>query len=314
MKELILLIATLLAISGFAQCCSPGNPVGGNSNLGTLNEGSWKVIAYYRYSSSGKYYDGSKPFDPYFVKSGSFDYSGLLLSHAISPKITIDFEAGYFITKGQVYVAGIIPKTKTGYGLADFSITPKLNLLKRNDWEITSGLGLKIPLGSYKKKFNAAIAELDIQPTSGAVDYIHTFYVSKEFPQNHLRFFIYNRIELKKSNPQQYKYGNLYATSFYASVSMSMRFDLILQVRSEIRSKDERPSQDPPYQIETIPISGSQKVFFSPQINFNGSQTWSVSVLADIPVYQYYNEQQLANSYAVSVVYSKKFSPKISDK
>ena len=311
MKVSLFLLVFFMVFEVLSQCCSPGNPVGGSSNLGTLNEGSWKVIAYYRYSSSGKYYDGSKPFDPYFVKSGSFNYSGLLISHAISQKITIDFEVGYFITKGQEYVTGVIPKTKTGYGLADFFITPKLNLLKRNDWEITSGLGLKIPLGSYKRKFKGAIAEIDIQPTSGAVDYIHTLYVSKEFPQNHLRFFIYNRIEVKRPNPRLYKYGNLYATSFYTSISMSTRFDFILQARSEIRAKDERPGQTPPYRIEKIPISGSQKIFFSPQINFNGSQTWSVSALVDIPVYQYYNKQQLANSYAVSIVFSKKFNPKI---
>jgi hypothetical protein len=187
-------------------------------------------------------------------------------------------------------------------------------LFDKNDWEITMGVGLKYPIGAYNKAFNGAIAELDIQPSTGAVDYLHTLFISKEYLVKHLRFFLYNRTEIKTTNPLQYKYGNLYATSLYASHSTSFRWDLIMQIRSEIRLRDERPSQVSPYDFQKIPISGSQKVFVSPQINYNISQTLNIAILADLPIYQYYNEQQLASSYSISVNITKRFNKKEHEK
>ncbi len=298
----------LIFVSHFihAQCCSPGNPIGGTSNLGVLPSGSWKIIFNYKYSYSGSYYDGAKETTPYFVKSGYFNYAGFLLSHAISDRLTIDLESGYFLNKIQRYVNGILPSEKRGFGITDLSITPKINLLRKNNWEITAGIGLKIPVGPYDGKFDGAIAELDIQPSSGATDFNFTLFISKEYLEKKLRFFLYNQIALKGTNPLYYKYGNLYSTAIFGSYSFSPRFDLIFQVRNELRAKDERPSQNPPYATEKIPISGSDKLFIVPQLNFSGDQTWSLSILVDFPTYQYYNEQQLANSYAITLVFVKK--------
>jgi len=298
----------LTSVQGYSQCCSPGNPIGGTSNLGVLKEKSLKLILTHRYSYSGKYMAGNDIYEPYFVNTGYFNHTGILLAFALSKRFTVELESGYFANKTQTYIAGIIPEKKKGYGFNNIIFTPKINLLKKNDWEITTGLGLKYPIGSYNKSFDGAVAELDIQPSTGAVDYIHTLFISKEYLSKHLRLFLYNRIEIKTANPLQYKYGNLYATSFFVSYSASFRWDIIIQARTEIRSKDERPAQVKPYNMEKIPISGSQKVFISPQVNYNFNQVTSVSMLADIPVYQYYNEQQLANSFALAISFIKKIN------
>lgn len=303
---ILFLCLSLTTVNSYSQCCSPGNPIGGTGNLGVLEEKSLKVMLTHRYSYSGKYMAGNEIDKPYFVKTGYFNHTGILLAFALNKRFTVELESGYFANKTQTYVAGIIPDKKTGYGLTNVVFTPKINLLKKNDWEITTGLGLKYPVGSYNKAFNGAVAELDIQPSTGAVDYIHTLFISKEYLPKHLRFFLYNRMEIKTANPLQYKYGNLYATSFFVSYSASFRWDLVVQIRNEIRSKDERPAQVTPYNMEKIPISGSQKVFISPLVNYNISQTMRVSLLADIPLYQYYNEQQLANSFAVALSIVKK--------
>jgi len=252
--------------------------------------------------------EGNKNIDPYFVESGNFNHTGILLAYAINKRFSIELESGYFANKTQYYIEGIIPSKKTGYGPTNITFTPQVNLLKKKNWEITTGLGLKYPIGSYNKKFKGAVAELDKQPSTGAVDFIHSLFASKEYQAKHLRLFLYNRMEFKTANPLQYKYGNLYATSFFISYSASLRWDLILQVRSEIRAKDQRPAQTEPYDIEKIPVSGSQKFLVSPQINYNINQTMSISVLADIPVYQNYNKQQLANSFAVALNIIKKIN------
>jgi len=305
-----LLFLLIISLKGYSQCCSPGNPVGGSGNLGTLNEKSLKIILSHRYSYSGKYLDGDQPFDPYFVKTGNFNYTGILVAYALNKRITTEFETGYFTNKSQAYVDGVLPAKKSGNGIKSISLMPKINFLKKKGWEITAGIGLKYPIGAYNKEFDGAIAEVDIQPSTGATDFINTIFIAKEYLEKHLRFFLYNRIELKGTNPLLYKYGNLYATSFFVSYSASIRWDFIAQVRNEFREKSERPAQVKPYNMVKIPITGSEKVFFSPQINYNFNQTTSISLLADIPVYQYYNEQQLANTFAISIGLSKKFIPK----
>ncbi len=314
-KLLLLFFVLLLSYSnGVSQCCSPGNPVGGSGNLGTLNEKSLKIILTHRYSYSGKYMDGDKPFDPYFVETGKFNYTGILIAYALNKRLTVELESGYFSNKSQTYIDGVLPSKKSGNGINSITLTPKINLLKKKGWEITTGFGLKFPVGAYNKEFNGAIAELDIQPSTGATDYINTIFIAKEYLEKKIRFFFYNRVELKTTNPLQYKYGNLYATSFFVSYSASVRWDFIAQLRNEFREKDERPAQVKPYDLVKIPISGSEKMFFSPQVNYNFNPTLSIFVLADIPIYQYYNEQQLANSYAVSLSVMKTFVPKPKNK
>lgn len=305
-----LLFLLIICIKGYSQCCSPGNPVGGSGNLGVLNEKSLKIILSHRYSYSGKYLDGDQPFDPYFVETGNFNYTGILVAYALSKRITTELETGYFTNKSQTYVDGVLPSKKSGNGINSITLTPKINFLKKKGWEITAGVGLKYPIGAYNKEFDGVIAELDIQPSTGATDFINTIFIAKEYLEKHLRFFLYNRIELKGTNPLQYKYGNLYSTSLFLSYSASNRWDFIVQVRNEYREKDERPAQVKPYDVVKVPISGSEKVFFSPQVNYNFSPTFSVFVLADIPIYQYYNKQQLANSYAISLSIMKKINTK----
>lgn len=307
---ILLLLLSLIYLEDYSQCCSPGNPVGGSGNLGVLNEKSLKIILSHRYSYSGKYLDGDQPFDPYFVETGNFNYTGILVAYALSKRITTELETGYFTNKSQTYVDGVLPSKKSGNGINSITLTPKINFLKKKGWEITAGVGLKYPIGAYNKEFDGVIAELDIQPSTGATDFINTIFIAKEYLEKHLRFFLYNRIELKGTNPLQYKYGNLYSTSLFLSYSASNRWDFIVQVRNEYREKDERPAQVKPYDVVKVPISGSEKVFFSPQVNYNFSPTFSVFVLADIPIYQYYNKQQLANSYAISLSIMKKINTK----
>jgi len=312
-KLVALLVFCILSTSDcMPQCCSPGNPIGGTGNLGILEPKTLKLITNYNYSYSGKYYEGSKPMEPYFVKTGYFNYVGIRLVMALSNRLITEMETGYFINKVQSYTAGIIPQKKQGYGITNISFIAKLNLFrsKKKDFEITSGIGIKFPMGSFNKlKYQGGILPLDIQPSTGAADLIHTLFIYKEILEKHWRFFLSNRIEIKGTNPDGYNYGNLYATSIFASYNKS-RLYVIMQLRSEIREKDERPAQTLPYEKIKIPVSGSRKIFISPQISYSIKQTLIISGIIDIPVYQYYNKQQLGSSYAFSLNISKKFKPK----
>ena len=313
---LFLLILSGLPTDLTAQCCSPGTPIGGTSALGVLDKQSTKIFLYYKYGYSGRYFEGSKPAESQSIKNGNYNYTGISLAFGIAEKITTEIETGYFINKTQNYVENIIPNQQIGKGLTDVTLGFKVNFYRNleKQLEITSGVGIKFAIGSYTQSNNGAILPRDLQPTTGSTDFIHILFLYKGYVEKHLRFFINNRIEFKRQNPETYKYGNLYATSFFTSYSLSPGWNIITAIRSEIRERDTRSSTGFGIQIdnerEKVIQSGSQKVFIVPQLSYSFGKDWILSVLVDIPVYQYYNDKQLASSYAVSLSISKEFKRK----
>ena len=295
---------TLNPVRVHAQCCSPGNPIGGTGNIGALNSGESKLIVNYGYSYSGSYYAGSSPISPFFVETGYFNHARVGFSHGISDRWTIDAEATYFINKVQNYVDGIIPSRRKGYGLGDVSFVANYKLFGKRwrYWEVTSGVGLKIPVGTHEQRNEGALLPLDVQPTTGAVDFIHTLFLYKGYPAHGLRFFLTNRVVVRNENTEGYRYGNLYATSIFGSYNLGLRWDATLQLRSEIRGRDVRPEGE-------IPVTGSQRFFVTPQISYSLNQSLSLTALVDLPVYQYYNREQLANTFVVGIGVIKKFTP-----
>mgnify|MGYP000259416532 CR=1 FL=1 len=91
-----------------------------------------------------------------------------------------------------------------------------------------------------------------------------------------------------------------------------MHWVFIAQLRSEIRGRDTRPKTGTGLQAkddnrEKIIPTGSQKLFIIPQVAYS-VKNWTFSALIDVPLYQYYNDKQLASTVAVSASVSKKFT------
>lgn len=166
-----------------AQCCSPGNPIGGRSSLGALPYGEGTVTAAYSHSRSDAYYKGSTAVDPIFVEGGFFHHISLNGAYAVSDRVTVESEVTYFAGKVQEYVDGALPSSRKGFGLGDWSAMVNVNLFRnrRTRWELTSGIGLKYPLGTYRQAREGALLPLDVQPTTGAVDFRHSLFLYKGF-------------------------------------------------------------------------------------------------------------------------------------
>ena len=294
-----------------AQCCSPGNPVGGTNSLGVNNEGSWQLFLNYRYGYSGRYYEGSKPSETQFIRSGNYNHAGIIAALGLTDRLTVEAETGFFINKTQFYVEGIIPEKLVGNGLTDLNLLARFSFWKNEakEIELNSGLGIKIPVGSYQKKFNGALLTRDLQPTTGAYDLVHTFFLYKGFLPQKLRFFFSNRIEFKGQNPDKYRYGNFWTSSAFISYSPGLRWIVIGQVRTELRARDSRPETGNGIPVglgrELVFPTGSQKLFLVPQITLSLNSTTNLSLLLDIPVYQNYNDKQLANTTAITLSFRK---------
>lgn len=308
MRRLISLLFIALVVSSadplavHGQCCSPGNPIGGRSTLGALPQGEGKITMSYSHSRSNAYYRGSRVVEPFFVKGGYFHHVGLAGAYAVSRRLTVESEITYFASKVQEYVDGSTPDSRRGFGVGDWSAMAHLRLIddRRHHWTLSSGFGLKYPLGTYRQVRDGGLLPLDIQPTTGAVDFRHSVFLLKGFPMRRWRLFAVNYVEVKTANPDGYRYGHLVSTALFGSASLGLRWDAAVQLRGEFRARDRRESGP-------IPVTGSSKLFISPQLAYAFSQSLVLTTNVDIPVYQYYRGGQLASTFGLNMSVIRRF-------
>lgn len=84
-KQITLALSILLISSGvtLAQCCSPGNPVGGTANLSIVSKNSLRMNTYFRRGYADTYYQGSDKSSFQFVDNASYNYVGTILTYGL---------------------------------------------------------------------------------------------------------------------------------------------------------------------------------------------------------------------------------------
>ncbi|MEZ4829552.1 MAG: hypothetical protein R3C61_25195 [Bacteroidia bacterium] len=290
-----------------SQCCSPGNPVGGMTIPGNNRAEMWQLLTSYRYGYSGRYFEGSQPVAPTFIRSGNYQHLAVLLAYGLTDKLTIDLESGYFLNKTQLYAPGIIPEKLSGKGFTDLTLQVRGRLLQNSlkDIEISSGAGLKIPVGSHEQKDGGLLLPQDLQPTTGSFDFVHSLFLYRGFLSDQYRVFFSTRTELRGLNPDGYRYGHLFLASGFFSWSPHYHWTFIQQLRTELRGRDTRPDTGSGIPTgsgrEKVIPTGSVKFFAIPQLTFSPQPEVHLSILCDLPLYQYYHDRQLATTTAVTL-------------
>jgi len=314
MRCIILFLTILLAnANSYSQCfSSPGNPIGGNANMGILDKNLLRVITFFRHSESNKNYIGDKlcSVTP-FKKSGVYNYGGVLLGYGLTNKINLETELGYFINKTQTYnLTPVSTGSMKGFGFSNAVISAKINVFSNpvKRFEISAALGVKIPLTNKAQILEGVELPVELQSSTGSYGFVIQTYIIKENSFSGYRFFLINRYERNFENSTdfftmgtRYKFGNVLYSSLYISKHLHFRWDwltenwtAILQIRNEVKSKNERDGV-------IVDASGGSVFFIAPQLNYTLKKKWNISVLVDIPVYQYYNKTQLANSFAFAI-------------
>ncbi|MCD4681071.1 MAG: hypothetical protein K8S00_11870 [Bacteroidales bacterium] len=302
-----------------SQCfSSPGNPIGGTANTGILHKNALRVITFYRYSISDRYFEGDQKVDMVKVDKAIYNYVGTILGYGISNKLTLETEFGYFINKKQWFNENLnlVEPLKEGYGFSNAVISAKLNIYKNAEkrFGITTSAGAKIPMRQHALIVNNTELSTDLQPSTGSYGIVIQTFILKEKPFQALRFFLLNRCEFNfASSPDfflngvQQKFGNMFYTSFIISKHLHFRHEwltenwtAILQIRNEVRAKDRQDG-------EIMDESGNCSFFVSPQLNYTHQGKWNISALLDFPVYQYLNGVQLAGKFAFSVSITRDF-------
>lgn len=298
----IMLFAGLISGTALAQCCSPGNPVGGTANLSIVSKHTLRMNTYFRHGYADTYYEGNDRSSFQFVDNASYNFLGTILSYGLLNKLNIEAELGYYFNKTQEYNLNNVDYSLKGFGLSDGVFSVKYNFYKSTsrELEFTGALGAKIPLRQNPQHVNNVELPIDVQPSGMAFGIVVQTFLYKGFISKGLHLFFLNRYENAFENPKQYRYGQVFYSSIFISKVLTSNWSVIAQFKNEWRDGDERFG-------EKVPSSGGNILFIAPQVSYNIRQKWNISVLTDFPVYRNYSGTQLSPKYAIAFLVSREF-------
>jgi len=162
-----------------------------------------------------------------------------------------------------------------------------------------------------------------VQSCLGNYGLIAQAYFIKENAFHGLRYFYISMYEHNFPsqdgyfNLRQFNFGNSLVNAVFVTKHIHMppaldflteNWTAIIQIRHEHKWQNQKrplnlmPSGEWEYgDWEHVKNSGSDVIFFCPQVNYTFFHKLNVSIQADIPLYQYYKGIQLASNYAFSI-------------
>jgi len=315
-------VLSLLTNQLYTQCCGGGggSPVAGDALQGVLLPNQLEININYQFIDTRNFLSGNMP-DTNFLDNFHSNYLYNRIGLGLSEKLSLSLEASYWLNKTQVGLNK--SDTISSKGIGDLIIFPRYNIYSKKampvQTEITVGMGMKIPLGTYNdsvgylEPFSGTYyylqKPLSVQPSSGAHDFLFSMFASRNYKHKNL-FFLLNGLYIKRGwNPLGEKMGDFASVSIFAGKTIIPDLNLTWQVRAEWLDKmtlngDILMYSYPNYEPEA---TGFKKLFFSPQLSYNIKGTYMFYVLADIPLYQFMNETQISSQYQFTVGFSYRF-------
>lgn len=291
-----------------AQCCSPGNPVAGASQVGILTPYTLRTVTYFRTSYSDTYYIKDSKTD----RGGSYaryNYIGEILSFGLPLRFTAELEMGYFLEKTQDSDPSNL-HNKTS-GLSNGVLTVKYGFLKSPKlYELTGGAGFKFPFSTKPvTDSSGAFYPPEIQPSTGAFGAVGQLFFSKGFLPVQMKVILLNRFEYNGQNKEDYQFGASLFSSVFVSKTFFKHLVVLLQFRNEYRWKDKQyyVTEDGKDDFFYMTGTGGDIVYIAPMASWSFPRGWSVSVNFDLPVYRYYNGEQLSPRAAGGISVIKDF-------
>lgn len=294
--------------SAIAQCCGAGNPVVGDAEQRNAEKNMLKAFLIHKYSYSDTYFDGSeklnidKPIG--MLKLSDYNYSEINFIYGVTEKLSVQTALGYFWNKSMDYQNNTLGRL-SGSGFGDWTLNAKYRVYKNffHKFEITPGIGIKLPIGVFDQYQNNVLLPITIQPSSGSYKYLGNITLYKGFRSSDFSILSYNSVELSsKINSPSFTHfmaGNLYVNALYFMQHMK-KISLVLQVRNEYREMEIRNGN-------LKKDTGGNILYLSPAVGVKVFKSGGLTLGIDYPVFRYYNAIQLGNNFALTVRYSQDF-------
>ena len=287
-------------------CCSGGSssPIAGGAASGVLLKNQLEIATSYQFVSTHTFKTNNNKILSILDDTLNTNYLFLKTDYGLSEQLSMSVALGYFLNK-------TLENKSDSYrtsGVSDLIIFPRYNVgnWKRENHrtEITLGLGLKFPLGSYKDSTlqfsHPVVGDLyaynptAVQLTNGSVDAMFYTFIYRTYPKRKLRIFA-NSLYIKKAyNSLGQKFGDYSSFSLYVGKTMYKGISLTGQLKYETVGITKGVNLIT-YNIEDH-NTGSKKVLFIPQISYSHDEL-SYFISADIPLHEDLNGFQFATQY-----------------
>jgi hypothetical protein len=311
------LLLGVLAFSGLwtdaaAQCCTAGNPVNTNCAL-TADGAHMLTISWsYMYAESDAYYRGTQRLDKSYAES-NIDYSSLALSYAVSDKLRLTADLGYYLDKSQRFVQS--DYTRYARGISDATLGIGYTAYATDDrlFEFVQTARVTIPVGSFDQEYDGVVLPIDFQPSSGNYRYSLGVILGKRFVDSDFSLLSSASVEFSQAIETRntyHKYGNLYLASLMGIYRIAPSLQAMLQLRGEMRDRALNgtigPGSTATNQLSFLNSSGGVIAYLAPQVAVSLFNGWLLSFQYNYPVYRnIYGEEQLTNRHSVSLGLSR---------
>ncbi|HOY30801.1 MAG TPA: transporter [Bacteroidales bacterium] len=307
----IIVLFYILALSvnniAYGQCCTAGNPIGGDgSNIGA-DKKELRISASYKYSLSKNYFYHDIKTDLQYVDKSYFDYGSLSLTYGILSKLSANAELGYFIDKTQKLTINNESELIRAHGLGDLAFNIKYIPFRtvKPISQLVISAGIKIPVGAFNEQINGVTIPISLQPSSGSLKYNASAFYMRKRPDRRFGWNTFALFEISQTIKKGYliyRYGNYFQFAFAGTCAITKKFDFIANAKFEFRGRDKRENN---LKIES---TGSYVLYINPQLIYDFKYKWGLFAMADIPLYKYVNGCQLTNTFSVQVGLRKSFS------
>lgn len=242
----------------------------------------------YRFTSSNKEFEKDHP----TISSINFTshIAGFFISFGIDYFTSIEADIGYSYRKLEQF--DILKSIS--YGFSNFSIGVRRNIYESDNssFVVNIGGGVKIPLIQLR---NPDITPVVLQPSNGAFGtYFLLFGQSSQSKWFNLAF--QSRLDYNFPSAFSYQFAPMFLNSIAASSEIIENLYLLLETRALVQFQD----KDSGAKVEN---SGSFLVYAVPQIVYRFSD-FSISILAELPFYRYYNGRQIAEMPSLSLFFN----------
>jgi hypothetical protein len=308
LAALFLFVGTMFWFEANAQCCAMGNPFNNASATGLMESGRLQASLSYKYGHFETYFRNRVRLINYgMYREMSYHFMALNFSYGITDRLSLEHEAGYFLSKATRFADPELDKlANEGSGLSNGMLMARYAFLVIPSEQLTfdAGVGIKYPFANKSQSVNGVELPVEAQPSTGAYGGVFHLQAAKRFRLFNLA--LQHRYDFNTENYNNYTFGDSHITTFSAAGEINRLLSGVLLLRNEYRGSDIAPNNS------RLASQGSHMVILAPQIGVRPFRNFQLSVFSDIPVYRNYFGEQISNRYAVglSLVWSASMKKK----
>lgn len=320
--RLIVSIATLscLPLSALASCGSTSCSINTDWSEHGMQHSGWSADIRYNYSRADKLKSGS---DTITVSPTDPAYAGIEVENqrTINQSITatLDYSSGQdwgmvlqlpYIMRDHTHQIGDpnpANVTNESFTANDFG---DIKVMGRYRWQLdeagftSSGikLGMKLPTGRHdfqkKDASGASIGvpdEVTLQPGNGSTDLIAGAFWNRNTPGSDFSWYVQGMVQSAVDSLKDYRPGNQYNLDLGMRYAFSHSLNGLLQLNAQWNNRDSgnKASLSP---ITGEASSGGKLYALSPGLSYAATDTLQIYAIAQIPLYQYVNGEQLTTA------------------